>query len=352
MAAPDGDLATDLAAWLSELFSAATGELGSDEIDLRSPTGGGWSNETYLVEVKPLHTSVVVRLEPERASMFPHYDLGRQLWCLSRLQTEATVPTPKVIGHDLAGHRLGRPAFVMERVVGRIPSDDTPTFAEAGWLRNATAQQQERFHCGLLDALANLHAVPIDAEGRRLLAPPDGPTCAGALADLGETWQFDQGTMTPPGVERAFADLAEALPDGGLPNEDPVFLWGDARPANVVVAHDSFDPIGLLDWELASVGPAELDVIWLEEMNWLRIEGAGNAPLPGFLDGDDAIAHYSERTGRRLTDLDWHRRFAALRVAVLMHRYLRGLVHAGQLDAEHRIFGDTVASRRLAQLWS
>lgn len=340
----DAGLETRLAAWLSEILGR---RLPPTDLDIASPTAGGWSNETHLV--RGADVAVVVRVQPERASMFPRYDLERQLWCLERLGAEPEVPTPAVLGVDLTGERLGRPAFAMELLDGRIPADDTPTFAEAGWLRDASSTEQRRFHLGLLRAIASVHAVAVDDAGQALLSPAAGATRSGALDDLREIWEFDQGALTPPGIEQAFADLAGDL-DGVESAADPVLLWGDARPANVVVTSNGFDPIGLLDWELASMGPPELDVIWLEEMNWLRVEGAGLPLLPGFVPADEAVKYYESVTGRRLANLEWHRRFAALRVAVLMHRYLRALVHAGQLDAGHKLFGSTVASRRLATL--
>ena len=131
---------------------------------------------------------------------------------------------------------------------------------------------------------------------------------------------------------------------------DAVLLWGDARPANVIVSPTGFTPVALLDWELATIGSREHDLVWLLEMNHMRIAGAGLAPLPGFLDDREAMVHYADRAGRELQHVDWYRLFAATRVAVLMHRYLRAAVHADQLPENHRLFSGTVASRRLAEL--
>ena len=74
------------------------------------------------------------------------------------------------------------------------------------------------------------------------------------------------------------------------------------------------------------------------------------APLPGFPTDDEALEHYRSRTGRRLEHLAWYRYLAAVRVAVLMHRYLRAMVHAGRLPADHTLFRGTVATCRLAEL--
>lgn len=316
--------------------SAALGEwLGTEVRSMTAPTGGGWSNETWLVDLAD-GRKVVVRLEPERRSMFPTYDLGRQVQCLRALASVPGVPTPPLIAEDLSGSRFGRPAFVMGFLDGRVPADDRPTFAEAGWLFDADAAEQQQFVTSVLGCLARLHEVPAP------FAVPAQSNVAW-LDALREIWDFDRGDRWPAVIDDAFAVLSSAVPE---PVAD-VLLWGDARPANLVVASDGFDAVGLLDWELATVGSPEHEITWWLEMNWVRIEGAGLARLPGFPGDDETVAIYERLSGRRLSSLGWYRRVAALRVAVLMHRYLRAMVHADRMSADHRIFGDTVASRRL-----
>jgi aminoglycoside phosphotransferase (APT) family kinase protein len=126
-------------------------------------------------------------------------------------------------------------------------------------------------------------------------------------------------------------------------------VWGDARPANVICDHESFDIIALLDWELAGIGVAESEIMWLQEMNWVRTEGAGLAPLPGFLSPSDSVALYEAKIGRQLQHLDWFAQLAATRVAILMHRYLRTQVNAGMIDERHKVLTNNSGSRRLDQ---
>lgn len=313
----------------------------------RAPTSGGWSNDTWLVAAGRAPVAVV-RLQPERAAMFPRYDLGRQVRCLELVGRKTDAPVPALLGIDLAGERFGRPAFVMDHVEGRVPSDDKPTFAESGWLVDASPADQRRFHTGLLDSLAEVHTLHVDDPDVAALDldPEALSTNHALLGDLRAIWEFDRGDRWPAAVDAGFGRAVDDIPE---PTAD-VLLWGDARPANVVVAADGFDPVALLDWELAAVGDPEHDVAWLAEMNWMRTVGAGLRPPPGFLDDADAAAHYERASGHLLSGRGWYRRFAALRVAVLMHRYLRTLVHAGRLPADHHILVDTVASRRLESL--
>ena len=342
-AAEHRDRAARLAEWLGSCLGQA---IDPSQLTIDAPSEGGWSNETWIVAIGgPEEQRVVVRLQPQRASMFPTYDLGRQLDCLSMLQDHPAIPTPRVIAGDLDGRWLGQPAFIMDHVAGRIPRDDKPTFVEAGWLFEATTAQQRTFHTSLLDALGAIHELPPGVLGKELQSGTANSNQL-AVADLAELWTFDRGSHWAPviedGLEKLRADIPEPTSDG--------LLWGDARPANVITDASTFTPAALVDWELATAGTPERDLTWLMEMNWMRAQGAGLSPLPGFLTDDETVAYYAEQAGRELRRLDWYRGFAAVRVAVLMHRYLRGQIHAGRLDPAHRVLGANVATRRLETL--
>ena len=91
------------------------------------------------------------------------------------------MPVPELLGEDLAGEILGRPAFVMSYVDGRVPGDDRPSFAEAGWLHDATPDEQRRFHEALLASIAAINDVRPDAA---VINSLQRPTCTtSALVD-------------------------------------------------------------------------------------------------------------------------------------------------------------------------
>lgn len=334
----------DLARWLSAIWNDPVDE---DALTVERPSGGGWSSDTLLVGRNDrAQERVVVRLAPAGPAMFPTYDLQRQWVVMSELTLGGRVPVPSVLDVDPEGVWLGRPAFVMAFVAGRVPTDDRPSFAESGFLHDADPHDQRTFHTGLVHAVAGVHATSISDRLVTGIGGGAGTGLASALDELAEIWDFDRGERWAPIVGASLELLRSTTPADG----DAVLLWGDARPANVVVAADGFEPIALLDWELAGIGPPELDITWLAEMNRMRMEGSGVPRLPGFLDDDSTVALYEQRTGRTLRNLKWYRGYSAARVAVLMHRHLRVMVHADRLPADHRLLVDTVATRRLAEL--
>ena len=331
-----------LAAWLGDALGVA---LSSGTLGVSRPSGGGWSNDTLFVDLpEGPHRRVVVRLAPTGPAMFPAYDLSHQIAVMRHLAADGRVPVPALLADDRDGAMLGRPAFVMAFVAGRVPVDDRPSFAEQGFLHDADASGQRAFHTGLLDAIARIHLVdtgPVStntSHGR--------PSVQAALDTLRATWLFDRGERWADDIDRALDTLAADVPE----SHSDVLVWGDARPANVIVAADGYGPVALLDWELATVGPPEFDLTWLAEMNRMRMQGSGVAPLPGFLSDGEAIRYYEERAGRSLEHLEWYTLYSATRVAALMHRHLRVMVHLGRLPAGHRLLTRTIAVDRVAHL--
>ncbi len=339
---------TDLEAIAALVARALQRSIDPAGMQLHRPGGGGWSNDTVVVQVDD-GTRVVVRRAPERLAMFPIYDLRREHDCLRALAATGAVAVPPVLAADLTGDILGRPGFVMGFVDGRVPSDDKPTFVEEGWLHDAHPQQQREFHESLLANIAAINATVPRDEVIAALRRPGRSSCAGLVDDLEAIWEFDAGEHRSTVVDDTFAAVRSIIPDDvGVEG----MLWGDARPANVICHHDGFRPAALVDFELAAWGPAELDVTWLAEMDRMRTLGSNLAPLPGFLDDDAAVACYEHHAGRRVDPdlLQWATIFNSLKVSVLMHRHLRVMVHEGRLPADHRILSDNVSTRRCVEL--
>ncbi|HEY1972368.1 MAG TPA: phosphotransferase family protein [Pseudonocardia sp.] len=307
--------------------------LGCDRLEvIGRPSGSGWSGCTVFVEADG--RALVLRLAPAERGMFAESDLGVQVGC-QRHAREHGLPVPEIVAADLTGQLIGRPGYAMARVSGQVPSDDDPPFTKAGFLYQASRDEQRRYHLDLIDRIADLHRLPVPA-GLAL-----GPATVDHLS-----WCADQRAELPPSdqLDRAHRLLAATV----VPERaGPALLWGDARPANTVVGPD-FRVVAMLDWELAATGAPELDVSWLLEMNRMR---AGRDPaLPGFLPEDQVWQRWSSRTGRVPTGRAWFRLFAAYRVALLMDLHLADQVRVGALPADHRVRTDNRARRRLAKL--
>ena len=52
-------------------------------------------------------------------------------------------------------------------------------------------------------------------------------------------------------------------------------MWGDSRVGNVL--YQDFRPVAVLDWEMATLGPREMDVAWIIFAHMVFQELAGLA---------------------------------------------------------------------------
>jgi len=85
-----------------------------------------------------------------------------------------------------------------------------------------------------------------------------------------------------------------------------VLVWGDSRVGNVL--YSDFRPLAVLDWEMAVLGPREMDIAWIIFAHMVFQELAGLAGLPGlpdFMREADVRSRYAKLTGVELGDLHW-----------------------------------------------
>ena len=111
--------------------------------------------------------------------------------------------------------------------------------------------------------------------------------------------------------------------------------WGDSRIGNVM--YRGFEPIAILDWEMAGLGPRELDLGWLVFMHGFFqniFAGMGLPGLPDLLRSVDVAATYERQSGHAVQDLRWYETYAALRHAIIMSRIAARQHHFGGERAE------------------
>jgi aminoglycoside phosphotransferase (APT) family kinase protein len=100
---------------------------------------------------------------------------------------------------------------------------------------------------------------------------------------------------------------------------------------NVLVGED-MGVSAVLDFEMASIGPAEVDLAWFVVLHDMAVDRCGG-DLPGFPGRDATIAAYEARLGRPLADLRWYEAFAALRSGAILVRAARLLARLGVDDS-------------------
>ncbi len=301
----------------------------------------GLSSETIFVELDWAlgsgpsgaveHASWVVRLPPNGEGLFPSYDLGMQ----GRLQAVlagAGVPAVAPLAVEEDDGWVGAPFLVMPRVAGRVVRADKP-YLRSGWLAEAAPEGQARLHEQVVDALARIHRLDWESLGcGAILSARTGGTGGRSLAREVEHWARYlawAGEGSAPAVFNEGVEWCRAhRPD---PEPPPSLLWGDVQLGNVLV-DDDLGVSAVLDFEMASIGPAEVDLAWFVVLHDMAVERCGG-DLPGFPGRDATVASYEAHLGRPVADLRWYEAFAALRSGAILVRAARLLSHLGIDDS-------------------
>lgn len=288
---------------------------------LRRPSAG-WTNETVLVDLsweaggRRSVERLVVRLPPVVPS-FPEHDLHAQAR-VHEVLSAAGMPVPRPLAVEDDPAWLGAPFLVMEQVagtvVGEVPALDPHVVGLA-------PTEQRVLHERFTDAIASVHRL--DVAGTRL----DAMLRTGLAAEI-DYWVFYAEWATDGSPPRVLADALDWC-RRTCPSEEPEpsLLWGDARLGNVML-DDRLGIAALLDWELATLGPAEMDVAWYLALDDLMTGFVGRT-VPGFLERGQFLGHYERRLGRALRDLRWHEIFALARSVAINDKQARLAAAAG-----------------------
>ncbi|MFE6860041.1 phosphotransferase family protein [Nocardia sp. NPDC057668] len=266
--------------------------------------------------------------------VYEHYDLPGQAEVMRIVAAATDVEVPRVRFLEPTGAVLGTPFLLMDRVEGLVPPDVMPYTFGGNWLFDAEPEQQLRVQESTVETLAKLHAIPDAANTFGFLDPEyAGASVLERNLNRARAWyEFSvRDTGPSPLVERILTWLGANLPEPG--SYDTVLSWGDARLGNCM--YRDFEPVAVLDWEMATIGPRELDVAWITFGHRVFHGIAQNFGFPGmpdFMREEQVRASYARCAGVELADLTWYTMFAALNYAVVFLRAGGRQIHFGEME--------------------
>lgn len=345
---PAGDRLAGLAAWLDAHGDGAAHEV----VGVERPAAG-YSSETALVDVRrtrspvaasPSGTTVlsqettgwsqsgdggderdgggghpgadgevvrlVVKLPPPGPAIFPAYDFALQAAVQEAIAAEG-IPAAVPAQSEANERWLGAPFLVMPalagHIVGEVPALDR-RLAAAG------PEANRALHTRFVELVADVNRVDWRAAGLDEVLPPRDNTAELAYWRDYLDWYADGEVVVPALVDAL--DWCEAHRPAGEP--EPSLRWGDVRLENVIV-DDELRPVAVLDWEMASLGPAEHDLAWLTTLQATQDALVGRT-VDGFLDLTEVVATFEGRLGRPVHDLAWYEALAALRSTAILSR--------------------------------
>jgi aminoglycoside phosphotransferase (APT) family kinase protein len=303
----------------------------------------GMSSETIILTGRwddngtPVEQRWVARVAPtnEDVPVFPSYRLDHQFDVMRQVGQLTDVPVPHTRWIEPTGAVLGTPFFLMDHVDGVVPPDVMPYTFGNNWFADAPAERQRDLQDCTVEVLAKLHSIP-DAHNRFGFLNADLPGDTALRRHFAWVQHWYDFAVPDIGrsalLERTFDWLQQHWPDEQAAG-DPVLLWGDARVGNVL--YRDFRPVAVLDWEMVTVGPRELDVAWLIFAHMVFQELAGLATLPGLPDvlrEDDVRATYRRLTGVDLGSLGWFYAYSAVMWACVFMRTGARRVRFGEME--------------------
>ncbi len=343
------EVADTVARWLSTRLGAGSSPTVTD---VEAPAANGFSNETILCTASytengtTVRRPLVVRVAPTRHTLFPDAEFSTQYRVMRALSDSGVgVPLPPLGWYEDDPQWFGVPFFTMDRVDGKVPTDNMPYTIE-GWVVDATAEERERMWWSGIDTLAQVHRTDWRALGLDWLAR-DG--VYGIEYQLAYYRRFLDSTAKP-GREQPVAEATWDWLVANRPEErgDVVLCWGDARIGNVI--WDDFRPAAVLDWEMATLGQPEMDLGWWLYFDRQFAEGLGMPRPEGFGSHEDTVARYEEILGRPMSDLFWYQVFSGFRFAVIMCKLTDLLTGTGVLEEETDMATNNLATQFTATL--
>lgn len=292
------------------------------------PTANGMSSETILADAQWTQDGVrttqrlVVRTapSPDSSPVFPAYDMRRQFDTMRTLAEHSAARVPRVRWYCDDPSVLGGEFFVMDRVDGDVPPDRMP-YTFGSWVTEASDADRGKMQQLTVDQLALIHDAPVDKFGFL-----DDRVAGESFLDAHVRrtiefydWVRGDGPSIPL-IDRGLRWLRENWPEESLRSPDRV-SWGDARPGNII--YQNFEPVAVLDWEMATIGPRELDLGWMIFLHRFfqdLTDTAGLPGLPDFCRRQDIVDEYADLTGHQAVDLDFYTAYAAVQHAIIMAR--------------------------------
>ena len=275
----------------------------------------GQSNPTFLIEAES--GRYVLRAKPPGKLLKSAHMVEREYRVMAALSgTGVAVPKVLCLAEDDVSP-IGRAFFVMEHLDGRIFWDPA--------LPDLDVSDRGPIYDAMNETLAALHSVRPDTVGLADFGKPGN-----YFARQTERWsgQYRASALAPlPEMERVMDWLAESLP----PDDGRVALvHGDFRLDNMIFDPDRPRVIGLLDWELSTLGHPLADLAYqcaqwrLPHDGGMRGLGGCDRKALGLPDEADYVAAYRRRRGLdEIESWPFYLVFSLFRIAAILEGVVR-----------------------------
>lgn len=255
---------------------------------------GGQSNPTFLVESGG--RAFVLRKKPPGVLLPSAHAVDRE-YAVMKALAGTDVPVPRMLHLCEDDGIIGTAFYIMEGLEGRVFRDLT--------LPDLSPQGRAEIYDTMNRTLAALHRVDWRAVGLEAFGKATG-YIPRQVARWTRAYEATK-THTIAAMDKVMPWLARNVPEG----DEAAINHGDFRAENMVFHPTEPRVLGVLDWELATIGHPLPDLAynclpWNVPPDFPGIGGlVGLAPDHGIPSEADYVAAYCDRTGRKGIG-DWH----------------------------------------------
>ena len=303
-----------LAPWLEQNVAGFKNLLRIDKFS------SGQSNPTYRLEAES--GEYVLRAKPPGTLLKSAHQVDREYQVMGALRN-SLVPVPKMLA--LAGDEnspIGRMFFVMEMLPGTIYWD--PALSELGD-GPSNNPLRTKIYDAMNRTLANLHNVNVTDIGMTEFGHP-GNYFERQLSRW--TKQYLASEIDPiDDIHTLIKWLEKQLPED---DGQVALVHGDYRLDNIMFSNDSATVLGVLDWELSTIGHPLADLAY-QCMQWRLPHSGGfrglgeiNRNAIGLPKEEEYVRAYCVR--RKIDHIDnWHfyLAFSFFRLAAILQGVYR-----------------------------
>ncbi|TAL31132.1 MAG: phosphotransferase family protein [Spirochaetes bacterium] len=291
----------------------------------------GYSNLTFLL--KSGGREMVLRRPPRGKKPKSGHDMAREFRVLKVLKPHFRYcPEPVLFCDDLSV--MDSPFYVMERIRGTILRRNLP---EDLMLTPANARA---LSANLIKVLCELHALDYREIGFEDFGKPQG-----YVKRQVDGWcarYRDARTPDAPDFETVMRWLQEKMPPD---SPRPSLIHNDYKFDNVVLdEHDPLNIIGVLDWEMATIGDPLMDLgnslaYWVEpgdseELQFARMMATN---VEGMLSRREQAELYAGTMGVDAGNIDYYYCFGIFRLAVIAQQIYYRFYHGQSKDERFRM---------------
>lgn len=295
---------------------------------------GGASNLTYLLQYP--QRDLILRRPPMGTKAKSAHDMNREYRVQHNLKP-VFPQVPEVLALCSDASVIGADFYVMERLDGLILRRDLPKGLEM-------APEQARSLCEeAVRTLVALHQV--DPQQADLSDLGRG---SGYVARQVSGWSRRYTAAKTDNVP-SFETVMNWLSDNQPSDVATCVIHNDYRLDNLVLDPNDLQVLGVLDWEMATLGDPLMDLggalaYWVQADDDAGMQLARRQPthIAGMMTRDEIVQEYAERSGRRIDDWSFYEVFGLFRVAVIAQQIYYRYHHGQTTNPAFANFADWV----------